>query len=484
MKFHDKITLGFSQSLMIGHRPENLTIAQVGDNKVSKDLEIEKFGLFEVATPNFHTYYPDVKAEDLVPKDSDFIKPLFRALSEVIVHKKHNPIDFSMNGVLKASINKLLGQTVYANHESSVGNEVGSVSAVSWQKSYTTDSGILIPAGINAEFKIDAKSHPNLARKILMDPPAIHSNSVTVQFAWETSHPSLDINEFWSKLGTYGADGNLIRRIVTDIPNYHETSLVAHGADPFAMKVGTNGEITNPEYAEGVYSLSQMGKEKPKHYFFSYKNPEDITSLSRSNDLDNINSENDMKELIQKLAIKLKKPESEITEDFILNTLGSADTTVAELTTTKTELVSAKTELETEKTKTTQLTTELVAEKAKVTEKEGKITELKPVVDDLVSNTRSEVKRLYGLIKGEKVDAAKLALIDKYTLSELQVSLREYNEELEKDFPASCKGCGGTEISRNTAKAAPENPTSKPVADVLDDIRNENKSGWIFDSKS
>ena len=154
MIYFDKITLNSGQSLLIPHKPESLTLERVGDKMVLEKHSIQSFGLFDTAQPTFSTYYPEVKAEDLKPKEGEFARPVFRALSETIVHRKTNPLDFSKNGVLKPSMNKLRGQTVYANHEAAVGNEIGSVSKVAWQLAYETEDGLKVPAGINAEFLI------------------------------------------------------------------------------------------------------------------------------------------------------------------------------------------------------------------------------------------------------------------------------------------------------------------------------------------
>ena len=183
----ERLKLFFGESLVMGNINDISKLAHVNTQTQSREISVERFGLFEVATPNFHTYYPDITEEDLKPKDSEFIAPLFRALSAVTVNKRWNPVDFAKNGVLKASMSKLVGQTIFANHEAVVGNEIGAVADVAWQESYTTDSGVVVPAGINAVFKIDGKAHPNIARKLRMTPPAIHSNSVTVQFLWEQS---------------------------------------------------------------------------------------------------------------------------------------------------------------------------------------------------------------------------------------------------------------------------------------------------------
>ena len=160
---------------------------------------------------------------------------MFRLLSETIVSKNWNPTDFGQNGVLKASMKMSLGQTVNCDHETNIGNAIGAVSQVMWQESYK-DGSFTIPAGIDGILKIDGKANPRIARGILMEPPSIHSNSVTVQFKWDKSHPQMEDNEFYQKLGTYDSKGVMVRRMVTEIVRYLETSLVSHGADSFAQK--------------------------------------------------------------------------------------------------------------------------------------------------------------------------------------------------------------------------------------------------------
>ena len=47
----------------------------------------------------------------------------------------------------------------------------------------------------------------------------------------------MEDNEFYQKLGTYDSKGVMVRRMVTEIVRYLETSLVSHGADSFARKL-------------------------------------------------------------------------------------------------------------------------------------------------------------------------------------------------------------------------------------------------------
>lgn len=60
----------------------------------------------------------------------------------------------------------------------------------------------------------------------------------------------MEDGEFYQKLGTYDSKGEMVRRIVTEVVRYLETSLVSHGADSFAQKIGSDGKIVNPTFAK------------------------------------------------------------------------------------------------------------------------------------------------------------------------------------------------------------------------------------------
>ena len=148
-----------------------------------------------------------------------FIDCTYRLLSACIVNKEWYPTEFSEE-VLKESIPLLQGQSLYADHYSSVRNVVGSVAEAYWDESFMQE-GIKVPAGINGVLRVDAKSNENLARGMLMTPPSVHSNSVTVTFEWKPSHGFEDIWDFYSKIVTFTNEGELIRSVDTKIISNH-----------------------------------------------------------------------------------------------------------------------------------------------------------------------------------------------------------------------------------------------------------------------
>lgn len=291
----DSMVIGQGHTIMAGYIPEAVGAQTFSENyykwKNPTPDTIAQFG-FWGGDIDYNTYYPNLDKSELTPKDEEFIEPMFRLLSETIVSKNWNPTDFGQNGVLKASMKMLLGQTVNCDHETNIGNAIGAVSQVMWQESYK-DGSFTIPAGINGILKIDGKANPRIARGILMEPPSIHSNSVTVQFKWDKSHPQMEDNEFYQKLGTYDSKGVMVRRIVTEIVRYLETSLVSHGADSFAQKIGSDGKIINPTFAKRTWaSYEEYRDDKSKQYFFTdYKS--DLTSYQEKNDTQGSFNDND-----------------------------------------------------------------------------------------------------------------------------------------------------------------------------------------------
>ena len=456
--FKDTIILQGGHAMIVGHKPEKLTVSQI--NKIIEEhpQDLARFGFWDNSSPNYATYYPDVTAEDLKPSDDEFIEPVFRMLSNVTVHAKFNPIYFPAD-VLKKSMQKLIGQTINIDHETATGNAIGAVSAVEWQEEYK-DGNIKIPAGINAVLKIDGKSNPRIARGIMMEPPSIHSNSVTVSFEWVQSHPTMATEDFWGKLGTYDKKGNLIQRLVTNVLGYHETSLVGHGADPFAQRV-KDGKIVNPKYAKARYPLSDgLNEEAERFVSWDWKQFTGVdTVLNDKSNLNTINNENleDM-ELLRLLETIFGLEANSLTED-------NKEAKLKEL---KVQFDQFK-ELA-EKEPEAPVVGEFIgleAIEAEMTRLEGIV---KDVPEDLAAQVllattgtamlkelREETTRLYKLtIEEGKEDAAILGVITAADHQTLKALYKQYDELTDKEFSATCDDCGSHKVTRATATPASE----------------------------
>lgn len=454
----DSMVIGQGHTIMAGYIPEAVGAKAFSENyykwKNPTPDSIAQFG-FWGGDIDYNTYYPNLDKSELTPKDEEFIEPMFRLLSETIVSKNWNPTDFGQNGVLKASMKMLLGQTVNCDHETNIGNAIGAVSQVMWQESYK-DGSFTIPAGINGILKIDGKANPRIARGILMEPPSIHSNSVTVQFKWDKSHPQMEDNEFYQKLGTYDSKGVMVRRIVTEIVRYLETSLVSHGADSFAQKIGSDGKIINPTFAKRTWaSYEEYRDDKSKQYFFTdYKS--DLSSFQENDTRDSFNdndakdnhsNENNMNELEKFLESLFGDNMLTLEEGKEMN----QETVVAciqNLVSSRNTLQTSVDNLTTEKTSLTEQISNLNAEVAN-------LKEMATVGKDHIASLRESAVETYKKLMGENADETIVTMLNAETtgITTLVSLTKDYQARLEEKFPLTCSKCGSKDVNRASSVA-------------------------------
>ena len=443
MTYTDIMVLGAGHSMIVQQVPKTIPLEsfvtdypKLGLNKES----LESYGLFTNPI-NCSTYYKDVNKEDLKPSDEDYVEPLYRLLSSAVVAKKYSPTDFSAPGLLKNSMHLLKGQTVYCNHDAQVGSEIGVIKEVVWQDEFIQD-GIVVPAGINGILKIDGKSNPKIARGIMMDPPSIHSNSVTVTFKWVPSHNFDNMWEFWDKLGTYDDNGELIRKIVTEIISYQETSLVPHGADPFAQII-KDGKLNHIAYAANQYYGTMQNKEAllknlPNTAFdcISFKQISNIdkfvdTMKNSDNPGNSTNNHN------QKTHKEMEKEDIKVEDLFgegLLSLDDTNDGAVATLDLAKAQIAKLIQENLTLKQQSE------TYESSKCYIEIGKAT---------LETTRNEALTNYKKLAGDKPETAILQLLGSNTSVEVLRSLNNtYVQQLDDKFPMSCSKCGSKEVSR------------------------------------
>lgn len=451
MPFEDVITLGAGHSMIIGNLPDSISLNRFSENCFeNKPVEsYDSFGLF--GSTEYNTFYPDVNPEDFKPKDEEFIEPVFRMLSAGIVARNWSPTDFSKEGVLKNSMNLLLGQTLNCDHETNIANAIGSVKEVYWQESYTVNKGgkkIVVPAGINAKLRIDGKANPRIARGIMMEPPSIHSNSVTVRFLWEKSHPEMEDRDFWYKLGSFDKNGKLICKVATKILGYYETSLVSHGADPFAQKIGKDGKIVNPEYANSVenQSYSDTGSNKRTKYFFAdYKNLSNEEVLHNTMVFNNAIGNN---KIDTNMNDELKQFLESLFGNGMLSLGEGKSPTSEEVVSCIKSLVTSKSNLETEVTSLKESKEKLESD---ITSLKSQIEKDKPLVEiatNYLSEVRTKVTEDYRKLMDKDVDESMITLISNADLSTLKSLGNSYQVQLNNKFPMTCEECGSHKVSR------------------------------------
>lgn len=474
----DSMVIGQGHTIMAGYIPEAVGAQTFSENyykwKNPTPDSIAQFG-FWGGDIDYNTYYPNLDKSELTPKDEEFIEPMFRLLSETIVSKNWNPTDFGQNGVLKASMKMLLGQTVNCDHETNIGNAIGAVSQVMWQESYK-DGSFTIPAGINGILKIDGKANPRIARGILMEPPSIHSNSVTVQFKWDKSHPQMEDNEFYQKLGTYDSKGVMVRRIVTEIVRYLETSLVSHGADSFAQKIGSDGKIINPTFAKRTWaSYEEYRDDKSKQYFFTdYKS--DLTSYQEKDDTQGSFNDNDAKDNQSTEKNSMNELQKFLESLFGDNLLTleegkemNQETVVAciqSLVSSRNELQTSVDNLTTEKNSLTEQVTNLNAEVAN-------LKEMATVGKNHIASLREDAVATYKKLMGDNADETIVTMLNAETtgITTLVSLTKDYQARLEEKFPLTCSKCGSKDVNR--ASSVTEDDTQgKETTDGADTTKN------------
>jgi hypothetical protein len=485
------VRLGSGHSLIIGHAPQLSLLTPPTEAEIKS--RVESFGLFNMATPDSVSYYKDVSAEDLVPKPDDYVRPLFRALSETIVRKTYDPIDFGHEkGVLKDSMNKLLGQTIYGNHEAYQGNEKGVVSKVMWDEGYKI-GGVKVPAGFNFEAMVDGKIHTKLARELMSDPPTVHSNSVTVQFGWKQSHPKLSFDDFRGKVGTFDDRGELIRRVVNEIYLYNETSFVAHGADPFAQILDKSGKIINPGYAGSRDSFSEA-KHVTTFFGFDWKDSFSEVTIPKDHKItengDNPDNKKPRKKMKLELALMMAAlagitiPENQRTlNQEAFDEAFDEDAFTTSILEKQAELQELPTKVANLEEQIVTLTEEKTSLETFKTENEPKLALVKDI-EPMKTALLAEVIRDNALITGKATTAEMKATFESADVKTLQAFKTQFGEQLDGKFPMECTSCGGHEIARASAVVGDDQDKTPKKLSLGEIKANAQKNAFKVDSSS
>lgn len=339
--------------------------------------------------------------------DSDFVFVTYRALSATLLADR--PVDFSNQKMLKQSVNKLKGQTVFKDHETSVNNWVGRVESADWDEKSKD-----LPAGINARLKLDTIKDPMTVRGVLQG--AIHSASVTVSFEWQPSHPKLmKENTFFDSLGEE-IDGSLVRIVVTEIQKFWEISLVWQGADEFAKQIDKENQPAKQSALQENLTNNQLNFNPSPH---------EKIAMDKLNAL--------MNEVFN----------TQVTEANFKEVLQTHTQSIVDEFQAKAD--------------------------QQITKLEANLSELKThalLGAQYLNDERNETIRLYKLAKENTVSEAILKTLEKAELETIQAFKKEFEQEVENKFPAKCKRCGSHEITRQSSLDQPSsdsNPTKKTM---------------------
>lgn len=241
-KYIAKVTLGHAGAFL-DERESVQTLSQaiekaeaVGDNDKHQKLISFRSAL-----------RPGDAPEAIQTNPEDIYLVPFRLLSATVVGAGSWKATFFPENVLRESMPLLLNKPIYRNHWMDPDYWLGTVREVSWTQSYN-QGNIMVPSGIDGLLAIDTSTQMNADLAKGINNGAVRSNSVTVEFEWEPSHDFEFEWQFWETLGTM-VDGRMVTRVVTRILDYHETSIVGLGADPFAKQIGEDGNLIDIDRA-------------------------------------------------------------------------------------------------------------------------------------------------------------------------------------------------------------------------------------------
>lgn len=477
------------------YKTEKELYAQFGLEKKS----LASFGMFG----NSPAFYPEVgSAQDIVPKEEDFIRVPFRLISATIVGGgTWKATDFSNAAVLKKSTKMLEGKPLYKDHETDIDNWVGFVEGVKWsESSVDTAAKVNVPAGIDGIVVVDAKTNPKVARGLLMG--TIFSNSVTVEFNWEMSHEFENEYDFQRNIGTLGKDGKMVRRVVTQVNAYHESSLVWLGADPFAKMIEQDGTLRQidvtgiVEYDKETDRIKDL-YEKSKKFAVGYEFSKDVVSLTKRSEEKKQVEQQNKEENMDKITLAIiamfgLAKDTKLTEDEIVAYLAKVTPTEGEAYTGLTKRAGAFDKLskvtlqaEAEKFETVELSAdEVEAVSDKATAKFGgkevvivtesfvkglndRIADLTPLAkigEENLKLKRAEIVRLYKVAVGEKADDAVIETFEKADAKALDGLLAQYTKGATAKFTATCKTCQGTEVEFRSTVAESKEATETEKA--------------------
>jgi hypothetical protein len=192
--------------------------------------------------------------EALAPSTGDLVPFTFRLLSAAYLGCAGYHLDFSREGMLEQALplfrepeaeesDRRTPLMVVRDHSFAIEDRIGLVRNARW--SPADEARGLAQPGVEAELHINWKLAGDIVRRLLHDPPLLDACSVSLGFSWEKSHPALDDEQFWMRLGEE-VEGEPVRIVVTRIETVEHVGLVYAGADPHARRldVGINAEST------------------------------------------------------------------------------------------------------------------------------------------------------------------------------------------------------------------------------------------------
>ncbi len=422
-----------------------------------------------------------------VPKVGDFMFFPFRHLSATIVGGgSYKATDFSNAAVLKRSVSLLSRKPAYLNHNQAAGKDIGTIGDAEWSNAYTHPTFGKIPGGIEAPFIIDSILYPDLCRKLSSPVSSIDAASVTVFFEWEASHEFESNYDFYYHLGEM-KDDDMVRRIVTNIIDYAESSLCFLGADPYARMLDEKGKLVSIDraaaFTKSKFSdLPELQKWDPQrsYYLFDCLDSEKFLHLSKTSQSFN-KSEPEKNIIMDEILILLAAQFGISIEQLKAGSFKKADLDkftikpAVEFAKLKSEEDYNKIVLEkkTAEDKVVSLTADLDKVKTEKTALEADKTKNTPFIkvgQDMLTASRAEAKRLYGIFsKGKPEKALEDELETETDFAKLDAKISAYGGAALSSYTAKCEKCGNTELTFRSSKQTEGGGTTEKESNSFED---------------
>lgn len=430
-----------------------------------------------------------------IPVQEDFFMFPFRLLSKTIVGSgSWKSTDFSKGTALKESVGKVAGKPAYLNHDQYAGREIGYLGDAEWENAYTLN-GKPVPAGIGGPFVLNKHlqgsagmpSNADLILRLSGPVPMIKACSMSVEFEWEPSHDFEHEYDFYYNIGEM-IDGKEVTRVVLNVNDYGEGSLVYQGADPFAKSKTEDGKIMS--YAKmldndgtiveidksSAFARKKFGRDGvgsydsgKRFYIFDSLDQDFFLTLSKSNEKKVPKPENIIpmnEELLAFIAagfgitvedLKANKFDKAKAEKFKiiggdafakLKSEEDFNTITKAKEKAEADLATMKVDKEKFEKEVTDLTT---AKKA--------LEPFAKVGEDVLKLSRDEAKRAYGLsMKGKPDQVIIDELNAEVDFAKLNAKIAAFGGKAVTEYGGTCSACGSTEISFRSSKQQEENP--------------------------
>jgi hypothetical protein len=377
-------------------------------------------------------------SKDFIPKEGDFVRRAFRLLSAntIVGAYSYKAVEFPAD-VLKAATKKLEGKPALIDHaQYSVKGAVGIIEKVQWQDAFINEDGEYVPAGIIGVYRIDAKSHTDIARALMSEPPTIQGSSVGLEFEYKPSHVFHDSNgdeDHWmfhwnlGKMMSVNGKEEMVRRIATNIIDFDESSLVNFPADVYAKALDSNGNPINVKRGLAIdtntdFNFTSTEQKEAYKAEVEQKGERIVMSTKFHQDLTPKDTETLFLAMKSEFEQKLKD-EKEATKT----------------------LLSEKANLE---AKVKNLETEVLSKETTLQEVQTLHTKTQEQLQSIQTAKREELKGLYrkSLKASEQVSEYILGLIDKAPYNELSELAQGFGLKLQEEFAMCCKSCGSEDI--------------------------------------